>query len=112
MLDFRRGCGWLCRIPNLREPIRSDINRCILAHQGWRTSTPEEQGMDSQKLTLMLESVKQQKLNLYSLLVIRHGYIVSETYFQFYKEQTKHELYSCTKSFIATLVGIAAIKVY
>jgi CubicO group peptidase (beta-lactamase class C family) len=76
--------------------------------QGWRTSTPEAQGMDSQKLTLMLETVKQQKLNLHSLLVIRNGYLVSETYFQFYKEQTKHELYSCTKSFIATLVGIAS----
>jgi CubicO group peptidase (beta-lactamase class C family) len=76
--------------------------------QGWRTSTPEAQSMDSQKLTLMLETVKQQKLSLHSFLVIRNGYIVSETYFQFYNENTKHELYSCTKSVIATLVGIAS----
>lgn len=74
---------------------------------GWRTSTPEEQGMDSRKLAQMLDSVTQQKLALHSLLIIRHGAIVSETYFASYSQNTKHELYSCTKSFTATLVGIA-----
>ncbi len=79
---------------------------------GWRTSLPEEQGMDSQKLALMLESVKQKNLSLHSLLVIRNGYIVSETYFQSYNQDVKHEVYSCTKSVIATLVGIAVDKGY
>jgi CubicO group peptidase (beta-lactamase class C family) len=74
---------------------------------GWRISTPEAQGMNSHSLEQMLDAVKQQKLNLYSLLVIRHGYIVSETYFTSYKQDTKHEVYSCTKSIIATLIGIA-----
>jgi CubicO group peptidase (beta-lactamase class C family) len=74
---------------------------------GWRTSSPEEQGMDGEKLAQMLESVKEQGLNLHSLLVIRHGYLVSETYFQNYDAERKHELYSITKSFVATLVGIA-----
>ncbi|MBN1148105.1 MAG: serine hydrolase [Anaerolineales bacterium] len=74
---------------------------------GWRASTPEEQVMDSQKLTQMLEYVEQRRLKLHSLLIIRNGYLVSETYFQNYQPDQKHELYSCTKSFIATLVGIA-----
>ena len=80
--------------------------------KGWRTSTPEAQGMDSQKLVLMLDTIKQQNLSLHSLLVIRNGYIVSETYFQSYGQDQKHELYSCTKSFISTLVGIAIDKGY
>jgi CubicO group peptidase (beta-lactamase class C family) len=80
--------------------------------KGWRTSTPDAQGMDSQKLALMLDTIKQQNLNLHSLLVIRNGYIVSETYFQSYSQDQKHELYSCTKSFISTLVGIAIDKGY
>jgi hypothetical protein len=49
--------------------------------QGWRTSTPAEQGMDAAKLAQMLDSVQQRNLNLHSLLVIRNGTIVSETYF-------------------------------
>jgi CubicO group peptidase (beta-lactamase class C family) len=73
----------------------------------WRTSTPEEQGMDSARLAAMLEWVQQQRLNLHSLLVIRNGYIVSETYFDSYRQNDRHQLFSCTKSFIATLIGIA-----
>ena len=78
----------------------------------WRTSTPEEQGMDSQKLAQMLAAIQQQHLSLHSLLIIRNGYLVSETYFEPYRQDTKHELYSCTKSFISTLIGIAVEKGY
>jgi CubicO group peptidase (beta-lactamase class C family) len=77
---------------------------------GWRTSSPAEQGMDAAKLSEMLEAVKSQNLNLHSLLVIRNGAIVSENYFGANDPNTRHELYSCTKSFIATLVGMAIDK--
>ncbi len=77
---------------------------------GWRTSSPEAQGLDSQKLAEMLAAIEQQHLNLHSLLIIRHGYLISENYFGSYQPDTRHELYSCTKSFIATLIGIALDK--
>src|SRR5512146_872732 len=48
--------------------------------QGWRTSTPEEQGMDAPTLARMLDVIKEQRIDLHSMLVIRNGYIVSETY--------------------------------
>lgn len=79
---------------------------------GWRTSSPEAQGLDSQKLSDMLAAIEQQHLNLHSLLIIRNGYLVSENYFGSYQQDTRHELYSCTKSFIATLIGIALDKAY
>ena len=68
--------------------------------------------MDSQKLAEMLAAIQQQHLNLHSLLIIRNGYLVSETYFGPYQPDTRHELYSCTKSFVATLIGIALDKGY
>jgi len=49
--------------------------------QGWRISPPQEQEMDTALLAQMLEAVQKQSLNLHSLLVIRHDYIVSENYF-------------------------------
>ena len=61
----------------------------------WSTSSPEAQGMDSQKLAEMLAAIDQQHLNLHSLLIIRNGYLVSETYFGSYQPDTRHELYSC-----------------
>jgi CubicO group peptidase (beta-lactamase class C family) len=78
--------------------------------QDWRVSTPEAQGMDPHKLAQMLVSVKQQHLGLHSLLVIRNGTIVSETYFLANQPSIRHELYSVTKSFVSTLVGIALDK--
>ena len=80
--------------------------------KAWRTSPPEEQGMESQKLAQLLTTIQQQRLNLHSLLVIRNGYLVSETYFGPYQQDTQHELYSCTKSFVSTLIGIAVDKAY
>ena len=80
--------------------------------QAWRTSTPEEQGMDSARLAQMLDSIRQEHLSLHSLLIIRNGYIVSETYFEPFRQESRHELYSCTKSFISTLIGIAIDQGY
>lgn len=75
--------------------------------QGWPTSTPEEQGLDGAQLVAMIESVRARDLNFHSILVIRNGVIVSETYFGSYDATQRHEIYSVTKSFTATLVGIA-----
>jgi hypothetical protein len=44
--------------------------------EGWRTSTPEEQGMDSEKLAKMLEAIEKENWGFHNLLVIRHGYVV------------------------------------
>ena len=78
----------------------------------WRTSSPEAQGLDSQKLGEMLTAIEQQHLDLHSLLIIRNGYLVSEMYSAPYQPDTRHELYSCTKSLVATLIGIALDKGY
>ena len=37
--------------------------------------------MDSQKLAEMVATIKERNMNVHSLLVIRNGYLVSETYF-------------------------------
>jgi CubicO group peptidase (beta-lactamase class C family) len=78
----------------------------------WHTLPPEDEHMDSQKLAEMLAAIQQQHLAVHSLLVIRNGYVVSETYFAPYQQDTQHELYSCTKSVISTLIGIAIDKGY
>ena len=80
--------------------------------EAWRTSTPEEQGMDSQKLAEMLAAIKEKNMNIHSLLVIRNGYLVSETYFRSWKQADKHDMQSVGRSFAATLIGIAMDKGY
>jgi CubicO group peptidase (beta-lactamase class C family) len=79
---------------------------------GWRSSTPEEQGMDSKLLADMVAEIEERKINVHSLLVVRNGYLVSENYFGSYGPDDKQEIQSAVKSFIGTLVGIALDKGY
>jgi len=80
---------------------------------GWQVSTPEEQGMDSELLAGALDFLQEQDYyEVHSLLVIRNGYIVTDAYFYPFAEGIMHNIFSVTKSFMATLVGIALDQGY
>ena len=75
---------------------------------GWPTSTPEEQGMDSALLAEGLQYLLEQNgFDIHSLTVIRNGHIVADAYFYPSRADELHDLASVTKSFTATLVGMA-----
>ena len=73
--------------------------------EGWKNSLPEEQGVDPTGLNDAVELGRE--MDLHSFLVIRHGFIISETYFNGFDSEKLHDQYSVTKSFTATLMGIA-----
>ena len=77
---------------------------------GWVTTTPEEQGMLSERLEAMDDYIdtKGWTDDIDSLLIIRNGYLVYESYpSQSYDENDRHHIYSCTKSFTSALIGAA-----
>lgn len=74
---------------------------------GWQTSTPEEQGFDSVKLAEGLQGLKDKKILIHSLLIIRNGHMILDAYFYPYDPSIPHKLASVTKSFTTTLIGIA-----
>lgn len=78
----------------------------------WKKSTPEKQGMDSELLADGINTLIRKDVNLHSVLIIRHGYIVADAYMQFFTAFTKHDLASATKSILATLVGAAIQQGY
>jgi CubicO group peptidase (beta-lactamase class C family) len=73
----------------------------------WRTAAPESQGIDSNALADALARVRQGRLGVHSLLVIRHGYLVADAYFYPYAPSAPHDLASVTKTITSTLTGIA-----
>jgi CubicO group peptidase (beta-lactamase class C family) len=75
--------------------------------EGWRSSTPEQQGLDSPTLLSMFHSIQAQSPHLHSLLIIRHGYLVTEAYFYPFQRDLRHNLHSCTKSITSALAGVA-----
>ncbi len=73
----------------------------------WRTSTPEQQGLDSETLREALDYIQQHHVDIHSLLVVRNGYVILDAYFYPYKSNDPHDVASVTKSITSTLVGIA-----
>ena len=87
-------------------PASSDQTTYWPGHD-WRTSPPEEQGLDSALILSMLREIQARNLPVHSLLIIRHGYLVTEVYFPPYQREFKHPLFSVTKSVTSALVGKA-----
>jgi len=78
----------------------------------WRTSTPEEQGLDSASILAMLQEIQNKNLKIHSVLIVRHGYLVTEVYFPPYQQDLKHPVHSITKSVTSAMVGKAIQEDY
>ena len=75
----------------------------------WGTSSPAEQGMNSQILDSAF--IKAEQLGFVDcILVIRNRFIVAEEYYNGYNATTPHNTWSVSKSFLSALTGIALNK--
>jgi CubicO group peptidase (beta-lactamase class C family) len=74
---------------------------------GWRSSPPEEQGLDPKTLSQIDHDVKETFPDVKGVLVVRNGYVVFENYYQGYDRSDYHHVFSVTKSVTSALVGIA-----
>lgn len=77
---------------------------------GWRMCTPEEVGMDSERLMKVYEYAANPAIKTQALLVVRKGYIVGEAYLNGFRQDSRHESFSMAKSFTSALIGIAIEK--
>jgi CubicO group peptidase (beta-lactamase class C family) len=75
--------------------------------RGWRFSTPEAQGMDSEALAQAFDYIRHHNIPIHSLLIARNGYVVLDAYFYPFPEGQVHDGASTTKSITTTVVGIA-----
>ena len=72
---------------------------------GWRTAAPADQGMDPAVLGDLDRQVPDQYPQVRSLLVVRHGYLVYERYWQGFDVADGQEIHSVTKSVISARSG-------
>jgi CubicO group peptidase (beta-lactamase class C family) len=71
------------------------------------TSTPEAQGIGSEAILAFLDAVEAADgLDLHSLMLLRHGAVVAEGYWAPYDAETPHMLFSLSKSFTSTAIGL------
>jgi CubicO group peptidase (beta-lactamase class C family) len=70
-------------------------------------STPEAQGIASSAILAFLQAAEQVGCGLHSFMLLRHGHVVAEGWWEPYKPHASHMLFSLSKSFTATAVGMA-----
>ncbi|HVW13271.1 MAG TPA: serine hydrolase [Mucilaginibacter sp.] len=70
-------------------------------------STPEKQGISSAGVSRFLDAVAQSGQQFHSLMIVRHGYVVAEGWWAPYSAEHRQQLYSLSKSFTGTAIGLA-----
>ena len=75
---------------------------------GWQTSAPAAQGINSAELSLRLnELLTGGSGGIDGIVIVRNDQLVAEAYFNGYARDTQHDMRSVTKSFSASVAGIA-----
>ena len=73
-------------------------------------SAPEAQGIPSAAVTAFLEAVEQAGCGLHSFMLLRHGHVTAEGWWSPYQPQAPHMLFSLSKSFTSTAIGLAVAE--
>jgi len=70
-------------------------------------STPEQQGIASNAILAFVQRADSEVDAMHSFMLVRHGHVVAEGWWSPYDSATPHMLYSLSKSFTSTAVGLA-----
>jgi CubicO group peptidase (beta-lactamase class C family) len=74
----------------------------------WPTAAPADHGLDPAPLDDLVERIRSGEIaNIHSLLLVRNGWLVLESYFNGHYVAELHEQQSVTKSFTSAAIGIA-----
>jgi CubicO group peptidase (beta-lactamase class C family) len=103
-------------------PSASQVHRAALvlalalgSHAGAADSslprgTPESQGIPAAAVRGFIEAADREIDTLHSFMLVRHGTVVAEAWWQPESADRRHILWSLSKSFAATAVGLAAAE--
>ncbi len=106
--------------PNGSRAVRSALV-CLLvvsacAHTlaqkaaGLPRSSPERQGISSAAVLAFVEAADREVDQMHGFVLVRHGHVVAEGWWSPYDARTPHVLYSLSKSFTSTAVGLAVAE--
>lgn len=70
-------------------------------------STPEAEGVSSVAIAAFIDSMQREKHEPHSIMIIRHGKVIAEGWWSPYAPDLKHSMYSVSKSWTSTAIGLA-----
>src|SRR5688572_27745442 len=68
--------------------------------------SPESQGISSAAIRDFIKATKASGLDWHSFMLLRHGNVVAEGWWKPFEPQYTHTLYSLSKSFTSTAIGL------
>ncbi|MBV9926172.1 MAG: serine hydrolase [Acidobacteria bacterium] len=77
---------------------------------GLPRSSPERQGISSAAVLAFVEAADREVDQMHGFVLVRHGHVVAEGWWSPYDARTPHVLYSLSKSFTSTAVGLAVAE--
>ncbi len=97
---FLAGALFSCKKDNPEE---------IFIPYQWSTTAPQSAGFDTEKLdSAFLFAAERGYID--AVLVVRHGSIVAEEYFNQYDDDYPHNVMSVSKSMLSAITGVAIEK--
>lgn len=78
-----------------------------MTQAGFPRSTPEEQGIASPAIVAFLDAMEEKGLELHGFMLLRNGFVTAEGWWKPYVPERPHIMFSVTKTFAATAVGMA-----
>lgn len=90
--------------------IATAVNAADKSSLSLPRSTPEEQGISSSAILDFVQAADRQVKEMNSFMLVRHGHVVAEGWWKPYASETPHMLYSLSKSFTSTAVGLAVAE--
>jgi CubicO group peptidase (beta-lactamase class C family) len=83
------------------------LNNSVAIGSELPRSSPESQGVFSSAVLAFVEAADTNLDSLHSFMLLRHGHVVAEGWWSPYYAEAPHSLYSLSKSFTSTAVGLA-----
>ena len=74
---------------------------------GLARSTPEAEGVAAEGILAFLDAIEQAQFELHSFMMLRHGKVIAEGWWDPYGPDLVHTMYSMSKSFTSTAIGFA-----
>ena len=95
------GFGFFSLLPGIPFAATGD-NSFLLPR-----SSPERQGVSSGGILRFLDAIRASGQEFHSIMVIRHGHVIAEGWWYPYSSGRRQQLYSLSKSFTGTAIGLA-----
>ncbi|HUG12470.1 MAG TPA: serine hydrolase, partial [Opitutaceae bacterium] len=73
-------------------------------------STPEAEGVSSAAILEFIKQVEPRADGMHSFMLIRHGKVIAEGWWEPYAAHEPHMMFSLSKSFTSTAVGFAVAE--